>query len=120
MKLGECSMKRWMLMVAVALALPALAQDQSGTGGLTYRKGDPFLFCHQGQDPKTLPCWLPTPPYTGAWINAPYCEPDDEYGKAWTSDDYESLSQYQQICPKAITSGDWKGSGDPSTSPMSH
>lgn len=78
---------------------------------LTYRGGDPFLFCTEGQDPqkKGDRCWWPLPPYTGgaAWMNAPWCEPVDPYGKPWDNDDYASFAQYQSVCPIAQTSGGW-------------
>lgn len=92
---------------------------------LTYRSQDPFLFCNQGQDPQQKPdrCWWPLPPYTGgaAWMNAPWCEPEDPEGKPWDSDDYASFDQYETVCPKAIDSGGWdEKAGDKTTVPFKH
>jgi hypothetical protein len=114
-------MKHWIAMTALLLALPAAAQV--GVGGLTYRQGDPFLFCTQGQ---FVPaqwlrgCWWPLDPASGTFTMNPSCDPPDPYGRPWSSDDYASLAQYQSICPQAIKSGSWKGTGDGSDVPFSH
>ena len=80
--------------------------------GLTYREGDPFLFCETwngGQGWKNAPeqCWVPLDPASGTITMMPWCDPPNPYGKTWSDDDYKSLAQYQYICPKAIQSGTW-------------
>lgn len=50
----------------------------------------------------------------------PYCSPPNQYGKSWTQDDWNSLYQYQRVCPQAINSGRWDGSGRPEQVPNSH
>lgn len=86
---------------------------------LRYRSNDPFVFCTEGQ--KTLTkCWWPMPPYTGAYMRNPGCAPENEYGPEWTVADYDSLDQYLSVCPAAISSGSWKGSGSPASTPFQH
>jgi len=83
--------------------------------GLNYRQDDPFLFCRKGQDRKidALPCWIPLPPYTGNFTVMPYCVPPSKWGKKWTNDDRQSLSEYVTRCPHAEDSGRWEGPGIP-------
>ena len=50
----------------------------------------------------------------------PYCDPPNPYGKPWTKDDTLSLAQYKTVCPKAISSGRWEGSGRPEYTPIRH
>jgi hypothetical protein len=108
-------MKHWIAMTALLLALPAAAQV--GVGGLTYRQGDPFLFVPAQW---LRGCWWPLDPASGTFTMNPSCDPPDTYGRPWSSDDYASLAQYQSICPQAIKSGSWKGTGDGSDVPFSH
>lgn len=51
----------------------------AGQETLRYRTNDPFLFCTRGQinDDKY---WWPLPPYTGAYIMSPACDPPNTYG----------------------------------------
>lgn len=51
--------------VAALVLLSLNAYAQSGNG-LSYRAGDPFLFCTKGQDTtkNPSPCWIPMPNYT--------------------------------------------------------
>lgn len=99
-----------------------LAATQVHAQMLRYRLGDPFVFCTQGQD-RTIapaPCWLPMPPYTGAYAMMPYCDPPNAYGKSWSAADTDSLKQYLVICPLALTSGPWSGAGSPDMVPFKH
>lgn len=112
-------MKSLIFIAGMALSMQAAAQMGMG---LTYRAGDPFLFCHDGQDTRIAParCWWPIPPYTGAYFPDPSCDPPDTYGRPWTQDDYNSLAQYLAICPQAMTSGEWGGHGQANMTPFSH
>lgn len=115
-------MRRW---IALALLLWSGAINAQSSGyyeTIRYRADDPFLFCTQGQDPKRYPerCWIPLPPYTGNYMMMPYCDPPNTYGKSWTQADWDSLSQYQSVCPKARTSGGWEGGGRPEQTPFTH
>lgn len=114
-------MKNWIFLVGFLISTVAVADV--GPDDLTYRKSDPFLFCHQGQDVKQKPlrCWSPIAPFTGAWMTSPWCKPVMTYGKDWDQDDELSLKEYLRVCPKAITSGEWTGTfGGESLSPMQH
>ena len=119
-------MRNWTLTLLAIASAGAGAQEvmsQRGEGGLTYREGDPFLFCEQGQGWKRAPeqCWIPLPPYTGNFMMMPYCSPPNSYGKSWTQDDTRSLAQYQSICPRAVASGRWDGqNGQKDGTPMDH
>lgn len=113
--------------LGILLGLLALfdlsAQSTSGYyQRLFYRMDDPFVFCTQGQDIRRnpAPCWKPIPPFTGAYTLMPYCDPPNPYGKPWTKDDTLSLAQYKAVCPKAISSGRWEGSGRPENTPIRH
>ena len=102
-----------------ALMLLSLnAAAQSGNG-LSYRAGDPFLFCTKGQDTtkNPTPCWIPMPDYVGQFAYTPYCKPFNPYGKSWSQDDIKSFQEYLTICPQAEESGPWKGEGLPEYSP---
>ncbi|MBD9367755.1 hypothetical protein [Xanthomonas sp. XNM01] len=89
---------------------------------LDYRQQDPFLFCTEGQDERLdpLPCWKPIPPFTGQYIEMPYCQPYSKYGKPWTFHDRRSLQQYRQVCPRGIQPGAWDGPGRPDVTPRVH
>ncbi len=117
-------MKLWTGAVLVLLAFNATAQSAGGGSGyyerLQYREDDPFVFCTQGRKERDK-CWIPLPPYTGNFMMMPYCNPPNSpYGKSWTQDDWSSLYQYQSVCPRAINSGQWEGSGRPEQTPFSH
>ena len=118
-------MKRGIKFV-IPLSLLALFDLSAQSSGyyqpLLYRMDDPFVFCTQGQDIKRnpAPCWKPMPPFTGAYMLMPYCDPPNPYGKPWTQDDTLSFTQYKAVCPKAITSGRWEGAGRPEYTPISH
>lgn len=99
--------------IAVIASGVALAQQKGYYEQLRYRKNDPFVFCTQGasiehneiQSPK---CWVPLPPYTGAWTPTYLCRPENYYGaRNWQQADYDSLNQYMSVCPQARTSGSW-------------
>lgn len=102
-----------------ALILLSLNVGAQSGNGLSYRDGDPFLFCTKGQDPKknVAPCWIPMPNYVGQFMYMPYCKPLNPYGKSWTQDDIRSFQQYLTICPQAENSGAWRGEGMPEMSP---
>ncbi|WP_153242646.1 hypothetical protein [Frateuria defendens] len=109
-------MRGWIFLVAMAFAAQAGAQ---GYEFLRYRINDPFVFCTQGQiNPDK--CWWPMPPYTGAFMQNPSCDPPNPYGRSWTAADWDSLGQYQQVCPQAITSGAWTGTVPPESTPFEH
>jgi hypothetical protein len=123
----EGDMRNWTFLLLAIASTGAAAQevmDQTGLEmGLTYRKGDPFLFCTEGQGWKNAPaqCWIPLPPYTGAYTMMPWCDLPNPYGKSWTQDDTRSLAQYLTICPVAMESGEWDGqNGQPDMTPMDH
>lgn len=115
-------MKRRML-VGAMLMLCAEAhafQDKGFYQELRYRDNDPFLFCTQGQKEPDK-CWWPIDPISATYMEAPWCDPPNEYGKPWTSADWDSLSQYQEICPKAMSQGSWDGrNGSPDMTPSQH
>lgn len=118
--------KRIIAMLALASTAAGAGEMMSQSGiemGLTYREGDPYLFCTEGQGWKKAPaqCWIPVPPYTGAFTMMPWCDEPNPYGKPWTQDDRRSLAQYQSICPLAMESGQWDGqNGQPDMVPMDH
>ena len=112
-------MKRRILLAGMALAITSgsVMADKQPYERLRYRQDDPFVFCKQGpsiehneiQSPK---CWVPLPPYTGAWTVTYLCRPENYYGaRNWQQADYDSLNHYLSVCPKAHTSGDWKARG---------
>lgn len=116
-------MKSWIFLASFVVSTVAVADV--GPADLTFRSSDPFLFCHEGQDITKKPdrCWWPVAPYTGgmAFVNAPWCQPEDPEGKAWDSDDTLSMQEYQLVCPVAGTSGEWKGTpGGESRDPTQH
>jgi hypothetical protein len=112
-------MKTWMLLALAACSLQASAQSAGYYEPLRYRSNDPFLFCTKGQQ-NADKCWVPLPPYTGAYMMMPYCDPPNTYGKPWTQADYDSLQQYQSVCPRADNSGNWEGRGQPESTPFTH
>ncbi|WP_313318521.1 hypothetical protein [Stenotrophomonas sp.] len=111
-------MKTMFKIGSIALMLLSFGAAAQSGNGLSYRDGDPFLFCTKGQDPvkEPLPCWTPVD-HIRTYMRMPYCQPEDPYGKPWTTDDYKSLQEYLTICPQAERSGDWEGPGIPETSP---
>jgi hypothetical protein len=121
-------MSRWMIlslvMVMVMVMVSGLAAAQS-TGyyePLRYRADDPFVFCTQGQDKNKYPdrCWWPLPPYTGNFMPDPTCNPPNQYGRSWTKADWDSLAQYQRVCPQARQNGDWEGRQPAEQTPVVH
>lgn len=110
-------MKFPLFLTIVIFSASVCAQD--GYEQLRYRSNDPFVFCTDGQQTPTK-CWWPMPPYTGAYMRNPGCAPENEYGPEWAAADYDSLHEYQKVCPEAITSGAWKGSGSPASTPFQH
>ena len=108
MKPGSLLFTLWLV------ALPASAQND-----LSFRAGDPFVFCTQGLNIAD-PCWRPTPPYTGSYVLTGACDPPNSYGRSWTSDDSQSLAQYRAICPQAKASGTWSGDAPPDSTPFEH
>ncbi|MFC3656828.1 hypothetical protein FZ025_00430 [Xanthomonas hyacinthi] len=113
-------MKQLLLCVSFCLAGNALAQSVNAPQEtLRYRDNDPFVFCTEGQKNPDK-CWMPLPPYTGNYMTMPYCQPVDPYGKPWTPQDYDSLGQYQRVCPRALKSGSWTGPKPANMSPTAH
>ncbi len=110
------------LMVALSAASFGLGAEGGYYSPLSYRSNDPFVFCTQGQDRQVnpTPCWIPMPPYTGAFMVMPYCVPVNPYGMQWSADDTKSFQEYLRVCPAALSSGRWEGSGRPETSPFQH
>lgn len=111
------TMKIWTLAFCLTLCASAAAQD--GDQFIRYRANDPFVFCTQGQK-RPDKCWWPIAPYTGAYVVDPTCDPPNIDGRPWTPADYDSRSQYLQICPQAIHSGGWEGTAPPESTPMEH
>lgn len=104
--------------LGLAFALPAAAQFYEP---LQFRSNDPFLFCHDGYEPiQANACWIPLPPYTGAWIMTGVCNPPNQYGRSWTDRDMLALEQYFTVCPQARNSGEWSGNGAPQSTPFQH
>lgn len=102
------------------LCANAQAYQQGFYQELRYRQNDPFVFCTQGQDTMDT-CWIPLPPYTGAWTYTGICDEPNEYGRSWYQRDRDSLKQYMEVCPQAMESGDWDGRGGaPENSPSRH
>lgn len=96
--------------------------SQRGEGGLSYREGDPFLFCDEGQGFTNAPlqCWIPLDPNTGTYTPMPWCQPVDPYGKTWSQDDIKSLAEYTTICP-TNNRGRWDGrNGQKDMVPLKH
>lgn len=108
-------MKRWALVILYLACGAAFAQDIGFYDNTLYRKDDPFVFCTQGQIVPTK-CWKPIYPFTGgsAWMNSPWCEPEDPEGLPWSADDYASLEKYEEICGQA---GGQSGKWDPKAGP---
>ncbi|WP_266157207.1 hypothetical protein [Dyella silvatica] len=109
-------MKGWIFMAAMLFTMQASAQFYEP---LRYRANDPFVFCTQGQQTPTK-CWWPIAPYTGAYLPDLSCDPPNEYGRPWTSADYDSLDQYLTVCPMAQKSGAWNGTAPAESSPFEH
>ncbi|MGE8212922.1 MULTISPECIES: hypothetical protein [unclassified Stenotrophomonas] len=112
-------MKTMFKIGSIALMLLSFGAAAQSGNGLSYRAGDPFLFCTKGQDVRA-PCWKPMPNYTGQFMFMPYCKPINPYGKSWTQDDTKSFQEYLTICPQAEDSGRWSGGGRPEYSPFKH
>jgi len=110
------------LVAAISAASFGLGAEGGFYSRLSYRSNDPFVFCTQGQDREVnpTPCWIPMPPYTGAFMVMPYCLPVNPYGKEWSADDTQSFQEYLRVCPAAGRSGRWEGSGQPEMSPFKH
>lgn len=114
--------------LGISLTLGALLLASGGVNAqdldrvLTYRDSDPFLFCEQGQDVRRAPlrCWMPVPPYTGAFVVLPHCQPINPYGKTWSSDDTNSFRQYLTVCPVGEQPGRWDGPGRKDMTPHQH
>ena len=88
---------------------------------LQFRANDPFVFCRHGYEPVILnACWIPVSPETGTWIFTGICDPPNTYGRPWTARDSLALQQYVRVCPQAISSGEWQGSGDSQSTPFQH
>ncbi|MBS0451784.1 MAG: hypothetical protein JSS14_10765 [Proteobacteria bacterium] len=101
--------------IALATTLAAGAQE------LRYRSNDPFVFCRYGYKENVLEaCWVPAPPYTGAFTLTGVCDPPNEDGRPWNNEDHDAQNQYLAICPQAVTSGEWKGPGDGTETPFKH
>jgi hypothetical protein len=108
-------MKYWIALACIMFSATAGAQYET----LRYRDNDPFVFCRYGM--KILdPCWIPIPPYTGAWMYTGLCDPPNEYGRSWTAQDYDALHQLERVCAMTSSSGPWKGGGTGENSPYSH
>lgn len=105
----------WIFVAALLFTTTVPTQD------ISFRAGDPFVFCTQGQAVPD-PCWKPLPPYTGgaAWTYTGACDPPNKYGRSWTTNDSLALSQYQTICAMAISSGLWTGEVLPDMVPLKH
>lgn len=107
--------KRMLLALILASACASAQEVSSQKGlemGLTYREGDPFLFCEPwngGQGWRNTPdqCWVPLDPISGTYTPMFWCDPPNPYGKPWSQDDYRSLQQYQTICRQAVERGTW-------------
>lgn len=112
-----------LLIVVLGVSMGRAEANEAYSLRLPFRADDPFVFCTQGQDrdANPLPCWIPTPPYTGQFLTMPYCTPPNPWGgKSWTDDDYASLGYYLEVCPHGETPGNWKGSGPPDRVPFKH
>ena len=108
-------MKRLIVICALLFCASATAEDF-----FHYRDNDPFVFCTYGQRAPTK-CWIPVSPASGTYYPDPTCNPPNSpYGRPWTQDDYDSLSEYVSICPKALGQGKWTGSGTGEQSPTMH
>lgn len=111
-------MKRLILFAFAALSTAACA-DEAYKGYTRFRDNDPFVFCTYGQRNPTR-CWWPVDPISATYFSDPTCDPPDTYGRPWTTDDWESLYDYQQICPHALKKGGWKGPGTGEQVPTIH
>ena len=109
-------MRNWTFLLLAIASTGARASEVGSQKdfelGLTYREGDPFLFCEPwkgGQGFKNAPeqCWVPLDPISRTYTTMPWCQPINPYGKQWSEDDVRSLVQYQSICPLAIEQGLW-------------
>ena len=71
------------------------------------RSGDPFVFCTEGVPEH---CWVSVNPLVGA--REPICYYVN----------YEWISTFEQICPRAMSMGNWTGKrgGAPSMTPFMH
>jgi len=106
---------RLLAWVGLAAALSASAQE------LQYRSNDPFVFCRYGYKQTVAQmCWIPIAPYTGALALTGVCDPPNKYGRPWTNEDRDAKQQYLTICPQAVNSGNWKGPGDGTETPVKH
>lgn len=85
---------------------------------LSFREGDPFVFCTEGMR-IPAPCWKPVKPYTGQFIYTGACHPNP-YGRPWTAADTQALQELISICPQAQESGGWDGKGPANMSPHLH
>lgn len=112
---GNCPMKYWIALAGLLFSASAAAQYDT----IHYRDNDPFVFCHYGMKIPD-PCWVPMPPYTGAWMYTGICDPPNEYGREWTKDDTQALQELERICAMTSSSGSWQGSGTGENSPYSH
>ena len=113
-------MKSRMFFVAMMLCAQAHAHQDGFYEELRYRQDDPFLFCTRGQDTWDT-CWKPIKPYTGAWIYTGICDEPNPKGRSWYQRDRDSLQQYMEVCPQAVSSGSWDGrGGSPENSPSKH
>ncbi len=115
----------WLFRSAVSImalsAGAAIAQSSGFYETIRYRNNDPFLFCTKGYEMTIAQmCWVPLDPQSGTWTYTGVCRPPNKYGRDWNERDYDALSQYQRICPRAMGQGPWEGPGDPSQSPFTH
>lgn len=99
----------------------AVGQSAGFYDTIHYRDNDPFLFCTKGYEVSFAQmCWIPLNPQSGTWTYTGICRPPNKYGRDWNERDYDALSQYQRICPRAMGQGPWQGPGDGSQSPYTH
>jgi len=112
-------MTRWMVLSLLFIAGVVAAQSDGGYENLHYRDNDPFVLCTQGQK---IPdkCWVPLPPYTGAYTLTGLCNPPNQYGRSWKAADNDALEQYLLVCPMARQSGSWEGGQPPEQTPFTH
>ena len=106
-------MKKWIFFALALFSSSASAQL------LTYRAGDPFVFCTYGQI-NPLRCWMPISAAAGTVWTDPTCDPPNApYGRPWTQDDYLSLEEWYAICP-GVGQGIWMGPGTGQEAPAPH
>lgn len=109
------------LLALMVLSSAASAQSGGFYETIRYRDNDPFLFCTKGYEMTIAQmCWIPLNPQSGTWTYTGVCRPPNKYGRDWNERDYDALSQYQRICPRAMGQGPWQGPGDGSQSPYTH